>query len=181
MLRSVFFFFLYLHMFDMCLYAFQLVCVLYLVFTLCCWLIYFTSRHENNSQGVGYPLDIVVCSALGADMYDCVYPTRTARFGTALVPEVSLLNIFTIHVNIGYYLTSMPKISYTRIFLILCSKIALRFKDQINRVEAGNKVFNFSYRIGAVPWPVRYESGPFQCIDLWYARTYHGFSLLGVA
>ena len=42
----------------------------------------------GNMQGVGYPLDIVVCSALGADMYDCVYPTRTARFGTALVPEV---------------------------------------------------------------------------------------------
>lgn len=39
-------------------------------------------------QGVGYPLDIVVCSSLGADMYDCVYPTRTARFGSALVPEV---------------------------------------------------------------------------------------------
>ncbi|CAL0319330.1 unnamed protein product [Lupinus luteus] len=38
-------------------------------------------------MGVGYPLDVVVCSALGADMYDCVYPTRTARFGTALVPE----------------------------------------------------------------------------------------------
>lgn len=38
-------------------------------------------------MGVGYPLDIIVCSALGADMYDCVYPTRTARFGTALVPE----------------------------------------------------------------------------------------------
>eukprot|EP00271_Cylindrocystis_brebissonii_P018210 TRINITY_DN5061_c0_g1_i1.p1 TRINITY_DN5061_c0_g1~~TRINITY_DN5061_c0_g1_i1.p1 ORF type:complete len:478 (-),score=28.56 TRINITY_DN5061_c0_g1_i1:207-1640(-) len=38
-------------------------------------------------MGVGYPLDIMVCSALGADMYDCVYPTRTARFGTALVPE----------------------------------------------------------------------------------------------
>mmetsp|Transcript_1572 Transcript_1572/g.5386 ORF Transcript_1572/g.5386 Transcript_1572/m.5386 type:complete len:477 (+) Transcript_1572:87-1517(+) len=38
-------------------------------------------------MGVGYPLDIVVCSALGADMYDCVYPTRTARFGSALVPS----------------------------------------------------------------------------------------------
>jgi queuine tRNA-ribosyltransferase len=38
-------------------------------------------------MGVGYPLDLVVCSALGADMYDCVYPSRTARFGTALVPE----------------------------------------------------------------------------------------------
>ncbi|KAL4375080.1 hypothetical protein AHAS_Ahas05G0246000 [Arachis hypogaea] len=38
-------------------------------------------------MGVGYPLDIVVCSALGADMYDCVYPTRTTYFGTALIPE----------------------------------------------------------------------------------------------
>lgn len=38
-------------------------------------------------MGVGYPLDLVVCSALGVDMYDCVYPTRTARFGTALVPS----------------------------------------------------------------------------------------------
>ncbi|GFH47502.1 hypothetical protein CTEN210_03977 [Chaetoceros tenuissimus] len=37
-------------------------------------------------MGVGYPLDLVVCSALGVDMYDCVYPTRTARFGVALVP-----------------------------------------------------------------------------------------------
>mgnify|MGYP002775738411 FL=1 len=43
-------------------------------------------------QGVGFPLDIVVCSALGADMYDCVYPTRTARFGTALVPEVTMIS-----------------------------------------------------------------------------------------
>lgn len=37
-------------------------------------------------MGVGYPLDLVVCTALGIDMYDCVYPTRTARFGVALVP-----------------------------------------------------------------------------------------------
>lgn len=37
-------------------------------------------------MGVGYAVDLVVCSALGADMFDCVYPTRTARFGTALVP-----------------------------------------------------------------------------------------------
>lgn len=41
-------------------------------------------------MGVGYPLDIVVCTALGIDMYDCVYPTRTARFGTALVPSGSI-------------------------------------------------------------------------------------------
>merc|ERR1719160_2042288 len=36
-------------------------------------------------MGVGYPLDIVVCVALGVDQFDCVYPCRTARFGTALV------------------------------------------------------------------------------------------------
>ena len=43
---------------------------------------------ENKPRyvmGVGYPVDIVVCVALGADMFDCVYPTRTARFGTAMV------------------------------------------------------------------------------------------------
>jgi tRNA-guanine family transglycosylase len=28
-------------------------------------------------MGVGYPLDLVVCVALGVDMFDCVYPTRT--------------------------------------------------------------------------------------------------------
>ena len=38
-------------------------------------------------MGIGYPLDIVICSALGADMFDSVYPTRTARFGVGLVPE----------------------------------------------------------------------------------------------
>ena len=35
-------------------------------------------------MGIGYPLDIVLCTALGADMFDSVYPTRTARFGVAL-------------------------------------------------------------------------------------------------
>jgi queuine tRNA-ribosyltransferase len=38
------------------------------------------------AMGVGYATDLVVCSALGVDMYDCVFPTRTARFGSALVP-----------------------------------------------------------------------------------------------
>lgn len=54
-------------------------------------------------QGVGYPLDIVVCSALGADMYDCVYPTRTARFGTALVPEV-MISCYCTSKSLKYYM-----------------------------------------------------------------------------
>ena len=36
-------------------------------------------------MGVGFAVDLVVCVALGCDMFDCVFPTRTARFGSALV------------------------------------------------------------------------------------------------
>uniref|UniRef100_A0A1B0FJA3 Queuine tRNA-ribosyltransferase catalytic subunit 1 n=1 Tax=Glossina morsitans morsitans TaxID=37546 RepID=A0A1B0FJA3_GLOMM len=36
-------------------------------------------------MGVGFAADLVVCVALGIDMFDCVFPTRTARFGCALV------------------------------------------------------------------------------------------------
>lgn len=45
------------------------------------------SNKPRYCMGVGYPEDLVVCVALGADMFDCVYPARTARFGTALVPS----------------------------------------------------------------------------------------------
>ncbi|XP_047116886.1 queuine tRNA-ribosyltransferase catalytic subunit [Schistocerca piceifrons] len=36
-------------------------------------------------MGVGFATDLVICCALGIDMFDCVFPTRTARFGCALV------------------------------------------------------------------------------------------------
>jgi queuine tRNA-ribosyltransferase len=36
-------------------------------------------------MGVGHPEDLVASVALGVDMFDCVYPTRTGRFGYALV------------------------------------------------------------------------------------------------
>ncbi|OBT77313.1 queuine tRNA-ribosyltransferase [Pseudogymnoascus sp. 05NY08] len=42
---------------------------------------------ENKPRyvmGIGYPEDLVVSVALGADMFDCVWPTRTARFGNAV-------------------------------------------------------------------------------------------------
>jgi tRNA-guanine family transglycosylase len=29
-------------------------------------------------MGVGFAADLVVCCALGVDMFDCVFPTRTA-------------------------------------------------------------------------------------------------------
>lgn len=41
-------------------------------------------------MGVGYPEDLVVSVALGADMFDCVWPTRTARFGNAVTASGTL-------------------------------------------------------------------------------------------
>ncbi|KAG0440807.1 Queuine tRNA-ribosyltransferase catalytic subunit 1 [Dictyocoela muelleri] len=41
-------------------------------------------------MGIGYPEDIIICIALGCDMSDCVYPTRTARFGTAMTDSGNL-------------------------------------------------------------------------------------------
>ncbi|KAJ7096285.1 tRNA-guanine(15) transglycosylase-like protein [Mycena epipterygia] len=38
-------------------------------------------------MGVGFAEDLLVCVALGVDMADCVFPTRTARFGVALTPQ----------------------------------------------------------------------------------------------
>ena len=42
---------------------------------------------ENKPRylmGVGYPVDLVVCACLGVDMFDCVFASRTARFGQAI-------------------------------------------------------------------------------------------------
>ena len=49
-------------------------------------------------MGVGYALDLIVLTALGVDQFDCVFPTRTARFGHAL-----LLNGLTLDVKSGEF------------------------------------------------------------------------------
>ena len=41
-------------------------------------------RKPRYVMGIGYPEDLVVSVALGADMFDCVWPSRTARFGNAV-------------------------------------------------------------------------------------------------
>ncbi|PHH59804.1 hypothetical protein CDD81_2571 [Ophiocordyceps australis] len=43
-------------------------------------------------MGIGHPEDLVVSVALGADMFDCVWPTRTARFGIAITKN-GVLNL----------------------------------------------------------------------------------------
>lgn len=41
-------------------------------------------------MGVGYLVDVIICACLGVDMFDCVFPTRTARFGTVFTSEGEL-------------------------------------------------------------------------------------------
>ncbi|KAK9480011.1 tRNA-guanine(15) transglycosylase-like protein [Lipomyces japonicus] len=43
-------------------------------------------------MGVGYAEDMVVSVAMGVDLFDCVYPTRTARFGNAITAK-GVLNL----------------------------------------------------------------------------------------
>lgn len=52
----------------------------------------FTARRLPEQKprylmGVGHPEDLVAAIALGVDMFDCVYPTRTGRFGYALTDD----------------------------------------------------------------------------------------------
>ena len=50
------------------------------------------AHKPRYAMGVGYPLDLLVCVAMGVDMFDCVWPCRTARFGSAIV-ESGLINL----------------------------------------------------------------------------------------
>ena len=59
----------------------------------------FTTAHLPPERirylmGVGTPLDLVEAVALGVDLFDCVFPTRSGRFATALTQEgrLHLLN-----------------------------------------------------------------------------------------
>ena len=38
-------------------------------------------------MGVGTPEDVLACVAVGVDLFDCVYPTRSARHALALTPQ----------------------------------------------------------------------------------------------
>lgn len=39
---------------------------------------YLPNDKPRYLMGVGFAADLVVCVALGIDMFDCVFPTRTA-------------------------------------------------------------------------------------------------------
>ncbi|HIU64871.1 MAG TPA: tRNA guanosine(34) transglycosylase Tgt [Candidatus Avacidaminococcus intestinavium] len=52
---------------------------------------YMPKNKARYLMGVGTPDCMVEGVALGVDMFDCVYPTRVARNGTAMIPEGRLV------------------------------------------------------------------------------------------
>lgn len=50
-------------------------------------------------MGIGYPTDILLSIALGSDMSDCVYPTRTARFGNKFIDKTWECDCYTCGFN----------------------------------------------------------------------------------
>jgi queuine tRNA-ribosyltransferase len=48
---------------------------------LCCELL--PENKPRYVMGIGYAEDLMIASLMGADMFDCVFATRTARFGSA--------------------------------------------------------------------------------------------------
>lgn len=50
-------------------------------------------KNFNFKMGVGYALDLIVLTALGVDQFDCVFPTRTARFGHALLIDGLVIDV----------------------------------------------------------------------------------------
>ncbi|KAL1434612.1 hypothetical protein MTO96_011697 [Rhipicephalus appendiculatus] len=62
-------------------------------------------------MGVGFAVDLVVCSALGCDMFDCVFPTRTARFGCALYTRAYLHRIVK-QETVACHLVSIHNVNY---------------------------------------------------------------------
>ena len=60
-------------------------------------------------------------------MYDCVYPTRTARFGTALVPEVMTSLMKYVKNLWELYLTTLLRFEVLISYCVLLTKVFFFF------------------------------------------------------
>lgn len=86
-------------------------------------------------MGVGYPEDVLVSICLGSDMSDCVYPTRTARFGKIFTDYGDInvsrfLNNFTNNKNIYQ---KFDNLHYNRCECRTCRVHSLEFLQQIRK------------------------------------------------
>jgi hypothetical protein len=99
-----------------------LICICpYLYLLLCIAYVNVTVPWIFQRVCIGYPLHIVICSALGADMYYCVYPTQTACIGTALMPQVGKSYLYQI----------WQSVQFNPLCIIIDFDISTSFSDQV--------------------------------------------------
>lgn len=87
----------------------------------CCRWVRDCSNIPIYVMGVGYPEDIFMCILLGADMMDCVYPTRTARFGKMFTHKVD------------YNMNKSPKEDYNTECSCRTCKYSLHYIHSVRR------------------------------------------------
>ena len=137
-------------------------------------------------MGVGHPEDLVAGIALGVDMFDCVYPTRTGRFGYALTddgrlnmnsaaPRQQLIPIDAecdcyacIHHTRAYlaHLTKAEEMLAPRLLSLHNLRYLHRLVDKARAaIDAGE------YQAWATAWGERYFKGQ---LPAWFARAVRG-------
>ena len=91
-------------------------------------------------MGVGYATDLVVCVALGVDMFDCVFPTRLSEFSLRLTSmTIHFATRSDLHI---YFPLSYLHARTARFGVALTSSGSLQlkngqFSDDFSPIEAG--------------------------------------------
>ncbi|MFN3265457.1 MAG: tRNA guanosine(34) transglycosylase Tgt [Deinococcales bacterium] len=148
----------------------------------------FCTRHLPTARprylmGVGFPEDLVASIALGVDMFDCVYPTRTARFGYALsadgrmnlnntkyrtdpAPLESECDCFACRHHSRAYIAHLLR-AREMLALRLLSLHNLRFLHRITE-QARQAIVDNRYSDWALEWGKRYFK---QRVPDWFLRA----------
>lgn len=107
-----------------------------------CDVVFQTSKFITNQfngpvyvMGVGYPEDVVVSICLGSDMSDCVYPTRTARFGRIFTDfgDINLKSYRKEKINGNIKIIN--GISYNNCECRMCKHFSLEYLVTIRQTE----------------------------------------------
>lgn len=138
-------------------------------------------------MGIGYPEDLIACVAVGADMADCVYPTRTGRFGRALMDEGDINLMKDVYKNDMGPLVSgcecFSCVKHTRAFIhslkgttnfcILLTIHNLQYmKDLMDRIKQSIMEDNFDVFVRT--WSRKRFKG---AVPTWFSKVFQDFGI----
>lgn len=139
-------------------------------------------------MGIGYPEDLIACIAVGADMADCVYPTRTARFGRALHDEGDL-NLMKEsfkkdHGPLDVDCDCFTCLSYTRAFVhsikgttnfgILLSVHNLGYMRRLMK-RIRESILNDRFDVFVMQWTKRRYG---ECVPEWFCEVFKEYGIV---